>query len=195
MAVSTSTDKSTDKSKLTGVVAPIVNPIGDREGYLRSHSVKSIKKSSVDPDLDPHRPSIKPVLLKPRGNLDLVSGSTFHTLLRYALQSSDTVIVDLLWVDEIGATGLDALKAGIKIAIDQGKSLTFQGADFRTYQILEAEWQYRWTQVFDQWQHRCKRDLADFLRERKLAREASVLKAPVPVMIPLNLKQRVHELA
>ncbi len=190
---------STDKSKLTGVAAPVANPlrpsIAERDGHLLSHPTKPVKKSSIDPVLDPHHPSIKPVLLKPRGNLDLVSGSTFHTLLRYALQSSDTVIVDLLWVDEIGATGLDALKAGIKMAIDQGKNLTFQGADFRTYQILEAEWQYQWTQIFDQWQHRCKRDLADFLRERKLAREASLLKAPVPVMIPLNLKQKVHELA
>lgn len=79
------------------------------------------------------------VVLRPNGCLDSVSSPTFTKALEQALElTTDTVVIDLLWVDFVEAEGISCLIAGLKLASALGKNLSLRFMDVTTQAAVEA---------------------------------------------------------
>lgn len=79
------------------------------------------------------------VVLRPNGCLDSVSSPTFTKALEQALQlTTDTVVVDLLWVDTVEAEGISSLIAGLQQASALGKTLSLRFMDVATQAAVET---------------------------------------------------------
>lgn len=99
--------------------------------------------SLLDP-IDPleyqtdERPST--IVLRPNGCLGGVSCATFQEALESALTlTTDTVVVDMLWVDSVPAEGIMSLLAGLERATELGKTLSLRSLDVDTHAALEAQ--------------------------------------------------------
>lgn len=85
--------------------------------------------------------SVRPrtVVLRPNGCLDGVSSPAFTEALEQALDlTTDTVVVDLLWVDSVHSEGVACLIAGLKRAAALGKTLSLRFMDVTTQAAVEA---------------------------------------------------------
>ncbi|MFB2877288.1 STAS domain-containing protein [Floridanema aerugineum] len=79
------------------------------------------------------------VVLRPNGCLDSVSSPSFTKALEQALElTTDTVVIDLLWVDFVEAEGISCLIAGLKQASALGKNLSLRFMDVTTQAAVEA---------------------------------------------------------
>ncbi|MBD2186224.1 STAS domain-containing protein [Planktothrix sp. FACHB-1355] len=79
------------------------------------------------------------VVLRPNGCLDNMSCPAFTKALEQALElTSDTVVVDLLWVDNVEAEGVNSLISGLKRAASLGKTLSLRFMDVGTQAAVEA---------------------------------------------------------
>lgn len=97
------------------------------------------------------------IVLQPNCELTWASSQSFQRSLEEAIElTTESVIVDLLWVDEIDTDGIRVLVAGIEKAECLGKVISFQAMDNQTRTAMEAEWERQrqihfgsWTDVFD----------------------------------------------
>jgi anti-anti-sigma regulatory factor len=80
------------------------------------------------------------IVLQPVG-LTGTEGTEFHASLEQALQQSDIVIVDLLWIEKIEQQGLRTLLIGVQRAQALGKHLSFLSMDAATSSALDALWE------------------------------------------------------
>lgn len=79
------------------------------------------------------------VVLRPNGCLDSASSPAFTEALEQALElTTDTVVVDLLWVDSVEIEGIACLIAGLKRAASLGKVLSLRFMDVATQAAVEA---------------------------------------------------------
>jgi anti-anti-sigma regulatory factor len=78
------------------------------------------------------------VVLQPHGSLNSLANPTFANSLNQALDQANEVIVDLLWVDEVDATGIDLFVTSMAKAKSQGKLLSFLGMDGATRARLDG---------------------------------------------------------
>lgn len=79
------------------------------------------------------------VVLRPNGCLDRTSSPAFTKALEQALElTTDTVVVDLLWVDSVQEEGINCLVAGLKRATALGKTLSLRFMDVATEAAVEA---------------------------------------------------------
>ncbi|MCL1469499.1 STAS domain-containing protein [Argonema antarcticum] len=79
------------------------------------------------------------VVLRPNGCLDGMSCPAFTKALEQALEiTTDTVVVDLLWVDNVEAEGVKSLITGLKRAAALGKTLSLRFMDVGTQAAVEA---------------------------------------------------------
>lgn len=79
------------------------------------------------------------VVLRPNGCLDTVSSPSFTKALEQALElTTETVVVDLLWVDSVEAEGVASLIAGLKRASALGKTLSLRFMDVATQAAVQA---------------------------------------------------------
>jgi anti-anti-sigma regulatory factor len=114
-------------------------------------------------DIDP-QPLPKTVVLQPRGCLDQKQGLAFQATLERALrQATQTVIVDLLWIEAIDRTGLQILKAGMQLAAALGKVLSFQPANATVLTVLQPEWTTLRTSQLGNWAEVWHEELDNFL--------------------------------
>ncbi len=81
------------------------------------------------------------IVLQPCGRLTGIGGATFWTTLAQAIAQSDSVVVDLLWVEAIDDRGVVTLMAGMRQAHALGKSLAFLGMDAATRTALDKSWE------------------------------------------------------
>jgi len=82
------------------------------------------------------------IVLQPSGCLTHESSEHFQQTLEDALGLADRgVIVDLLWLEEIDATGIAAFVAGIERAACLAKTISFQSMSYSTRLAMEAEWE------------------------------------------------------
>jgi anti-anti-sigma regulatory factor len=110
------------------------------------------------------QPLPKTVVLQPRGCLDQKQGLAFQATLEQALrQATQTVIVDLLWVEAIDRTGLQMLKAGMQLAATLGKVLSFQPANATVLTVLQPEWTMLRAGRLGNWAEVWHQELDDFL--------------------------------
>lgn len=92
--------------------------------------------SSVSPT-EGGRP--RTVVLRPNGCLDSVNSSSFTKALEQALElTTETVVVDLLWVDSVQPEGITCLIAGLKRASALGKTLSLRFMDVATQAAMRA---------------------------------------------------------
>jgi anti-anti-sigma regulatory factor len=79
------------------------------------------------------------VVLRPNGSLDEVSSPSFMKALEQALDlTTETVIVDLLWVDSVQSEGITCLISGLKRASSLGKTLSLRFMDVATQASVKA---------------------------------------------------------
>jgi anti-anti-sigma regulatory factor len=110
------------------------------------------------------RPLPKTVVLQPRGYLDQKQGLAFQATLERALrQATQTVIVDLLWIEAIDRTGLQILKAGMQLAAALGKVLSFQPANATVLTVLQPEWTTLRASQLGNWAEVWHEELDNFL--------------------------------
>lgn len=87
--------------------------------------------------VDTGRP--RTVVLRPNGCLDSTSSPAFTKALEQALElTTDTVVVDLLWVDNVQEDGVKCLIAGLRRATALGKTLSLRFMDVATEAAVEA---------------------------------------------------------
>lgn len=79
------------------------------------------------------------VVLRPNGRLDAVSSPAFTNALQQALElTTETVVVDLLWVESVEPEGVACLIAGLKRASGLGKTLSLRFMDVATQAAVQA---------------------------------------------------------
>lgn len=79
------------------------------------------------------------VVLRPNGRLDALSSPAFTKALEQALElTSETVVVDLLWVESVESEGVACLMAGLKRASRLGKTLSLRFMDVATQAAVQA---------------------------------------------------------
>ena len=79
------------------------------------------------------------VVLRPNGCLDRTNSPAFTKALEQALElTTDTVVVDLLWVDSIQEDGINCLIAALRRAAALGKTLSLRFMDVATQAAVEA---------------------------------------------------------
>ena len=100
------------------------------------HNIHTVSQdiSGVESNSQP----ITTVVLQPHGGLSGESEPTFATSLNQALDQSNEVIVDLLWVKQVDQAGITLLLNSIARAKSQGKLLSFLGMDGATRAKLDA---------------------------------------------------------
>lgn len=104
------------------------------------------------------------IVLQPNGALNRENSQSFGRSLAAAIElTRESVIVDLLWVDEIDAEGIVALVAAIEKAGCSGKAISFQAMDNRTRLAMEAEWDRQRQIRFGSWTDAFGADLEQFL--------------------------------
>jgi anti-anti-sigma regulatory factor len=87
--------------------------------------------------LESSRP--RTVVLRPNGCLDEISSPSFMKALEQALDlTSETVIVDLLWVDSVQSEGIACLISGLKRASVLGKTLSLRFMDVATQSSVKT---------------------------------------------------------
>ena len=104
--------------------------------------MKSVSKS-IFPSSTPARECAggRPhtVVLRPNGRLDAMSSAAFTKALEQALElTSETVVVDLLWIDSVEPEGIACLVAGLKRASALGKTLSLRFMDVATQAAVQA---------------------------------------------------------
>ncbi len=106
------------------------------------------------------------LVLQPSGNLTAVSSAEFGAVLEQAIaQARATVIIDLLWVDEIDPIGITMLATGLQQAAEQGKTLCFQSLNYITWQAVNEAKQQALSPETNR--NDCfRQDFADFLSRR-----------------------------
>jgi len=83
--------------------------------------------------------SPRTIVLRPNGCLNAMSSPVFTKALEQALElTTDTVVVDLLWVDSVETEGISTLIAGLKRASAMGKTLSLRFMDVATQAAVEA---------------------------------------------------------
>ncbi|MCD8489247.1 MAG: hypothetical protein LRZ84_21550 [Desertifilum sp.] len=101
--------------------------------YLVNHLLDSF----IPPNERDERPST--IVLRPNGCLSGLSCETFQEALESALEwTTDTVVVDMLWVESVPAEGISSLMAGLERATALGKTLSLRSLDVDTHATLEA---------------------------------------------------------
>lgn len=109
-----------------------------------------------------HHPST--IVLQPNGDLTKQSSHTFQRSLEEALElARESVIVDLLWVNETDGDGIASLVAGLEKASRLGKAISFQAMNGQTRIALEAEWDRQRDIQFGAWSDLFEADLEQFL--------------------------------
>lgn len=107
------------------------------------------------------------LVLHPFGSLNRANCDAFMDTLHRALNHSvESVIVDLIEVDEIDAAGLEALSAGIELAVQMGKTLSFWSVAPAIRPYLEQEQHNRRSASLGVWTSSCPSDFATFLRRQ-----------------------------
>jgi anti-anti-sigma regulatory factor len=82
------------------------------------------------------------VVLRPNGCLDEASSPAFTKAIEQALDlTTETVIVDLLWVDSVQPEGIACLIAGLKLASTLGKTLSLRFMDVPTQAYIKAAYE------------------------------------------------------
>lgn len=104
------------------VVEPFMPPLSNLSPRINSASVRP-----------------RTVVLRPNGCLDSSSIPAFTEALEQALDlTTDTVVVDLLWVDSVGKDGITCLIAGLQRAQALGKTLSLRFMDITTQSAVAA---------------------------------------------------------
>ncbi|MBF2026871.1 MAG: hypothetical protein IGS48_08900 [Oscillatoriales cyanobacterium C42_A2020_001] len=104
------------------------------------------------------------IVLQPNGVLNQGNREHFQQTLEDALElATESVIVDLIWVNETDADGVTALVAGIEKAASLGKAISFQSMNHATRMAIEAEWDRRRAVQFGSWSDRFEAKLERFL--------------------------------
>jgi anti-anti-sigma regulatory factor len=104
------------------------------------------------------------IVLQPCRELTQDHSLVFQQSLEAALDlAQESVIVDLLWVEETDAAGIAALVVGLEKAACLGKTLSFQSMRHQTRVAVEVEWQRQRHQRLGLWHDRTAANLAQFL--------------------------------
>lgn len=116
------------------------------------HSTKCVSNVSLERlDAVPEM-SQNTIVLQPNGPLDHATSSEFQKALEGSLeQATDSVIVDLLWVNATDSYGIAALVAGMERAATLGKYLSFQAMDTVVRRALESAWERQRESSFGPW--------------------------------------------
>lgn len=121
----------------------------------------TLTSETVTPDLGS---SPATIVLQPSGALDQGNWEHFQQTLEEALElATESVIVDLIWVNETDTDGVRALVAGIEKAASLGKAISFQSMSHVTRMATEAEWDRRRAVQFGAWSDRFEAKLERFL--------------------------------
>lgn len=115
-------------------------------------------------------PDVKPsiLVLQPNGALNEANSREFQQELEQALeQATETVMVDLLWVEAIDACGIAVLVAGLQRAAALGKFLSFQSMSADSHWVLENAWAQQQEMSAGAWTHTFSSDLELFLDNLK----------------------------
>jgi anti-anti-sigma regulatory factor len=80
------------------------------------------------------------IVLQPK-QLTGPTGTAFMTSVQSALQQASVVLVDLIWIEAIEATGLAMLTKAMQLAHRNGKTLSFLSMDATTRQQLDDFWE------------------------------------------------------
>lgn len=109
-------------------------------------------------------------LLQPSGRLSAEYCQGLWEQLKAALEaSSEAVVVDLMHVSYISAESLDVFKAGIRLSLQLGKSLTFHGAQTEIQQLLAAAKCEQEQQELGPYIHDCQGSFEQFLAYQPIA--------------------------
>lgn len=104
------------------------------------------------------------IVLQPNSDLTELNSKNFRRSLEEALElAHESVIVDLLWVEETDVHGIASLVAGLEKASQLGKMISFQAMNKQTRLELEAEWLRQRDLRFGSWTNLFKADLEQFL--------------------------------
>ncbi len=88
----------------------------------------------------------------------------FGQMLENILESAvESVIVDLLWVEAMDATGVAVLVSAAEKASNLGKTLSFQSMNHEIRSAVEMEWDQRRQQRFGTWSDCFDTQLEQFL--------------------------------
>ncbi len=101
------------------------------------NTVHTVSHLASNLESAPDQP-LSTVVLQPQGSLGNPATPAFANSLNQALDHSNEVIVDLLWVNQVDEAGIALLLASMAKAKSQHKLLSFLGMDGATRAILDA---------------------------------------------------------
>jgi anti-anti-sigma regulatory factor len=101
----------------------------------------------LDRDIDRETVSIRlaaaePIVLQP-ANLSGIEGEAFARSLQQAIASASVILIDLIWIESVDATGMSVLLESMVQAEAAGTSLSFLSMDPSIRQQLDKRWEQR----------------------------------------------------
>jgi hypothetical protein len=137
------------------------------------HSMDVVTPANLPTESQPHT-----IVLQPGHDTGTVDSLEFRQLLKQSLdEATETVVVDLIWMNSLDARTTSVLIEGIQWAIALQKSLTFKSIDRATRQMLDTEYHRQRTRMLGTMQTSFTPDLEQFCesRQQQKARVASSL--------------------